>query len=508
MGSQTSTPPETPDDGISPVVGAILMVAITIVLAAVLLFFVTGLANQPQIASAGFQIEETQSGVEILLNSVGTADSITLVVDGTPLHTWQATDVGTSVTVTGVTTDSEISLVGENEGSETVIQLVSPDRAHGAGAPALVPNAAPTPSGPTVLWEYEMDDFPPLSGVTIDDNGKLYANGINTSTTKPGSASRLHAVNLADGSESWVADPGVRSFYAPIYHNGIIYYTGRYDDLTAFDHTTGTPQFTVSRDQLFGKNYISDNYIATGISYGFSTRGVQVYDTTSGSEVHITNYGQPVSLTGIDDTNNRIYGYNYTPGMVEIEASTGTVVTFHDLSGHLGPNDDYIVDGTTVYGSDTGTIVKYDMNSATLDWSVPFSLNDPIPGRMHAADGSLYYSDSNILRVYSTADGSDQYTVSLDSYIKGAIHATDGNVYVTTQNTLYSLSDVDGSENWNMTFTNEHQSAPNVYNGVVYIITADTTNTEGTIYAIEVGGSATADTEDCGRGQVSGGFAC
>jgi flagellin-like protein len=56
------------DDAVSPVIGVILMVAITVILAAVIATFVLGLGEQvsttaPQ-ASFNFQFEETNSGVD------------------------------------------------------------------------------------------------------------------------------------------------------------------------------------------------------------------------------------------------------------------------------------------------------------------------------------------------------------------------------------------------------------------------------------------------------------
>ena len=54
------------DDAVSPVIGVILMVAITVILAAVIASFVLGLGNQAQqstpTATIGFDYEETESG--------------------------------------------------------------------------------------------------------------------------------------------------------------------------------------------------------------------------------------------------------------------------------------------------------------------------------------------------------------------------------------------------------------------------------------------------------------
>lgn len=58
------------DEGISPVVGAILMVAITVVLAAVILFFITGLADQPSAGAAGVTVELDVTTNELVFSAV------------------------------------------------------------------------------------------------------------------------------------------------------------------------------------------------------------------------------------------------------------------------------------------------------------------------------------------------------------------------------------------------------------------------------------------------------
>lgn len=68
---------ETQDEGVSPVVGAILMVAIAVVLAAVILFFVTGLADNPQFASAGVKVSAAPTGgVSVQVVDMGTAEEL------------------------------------------------------------------------------------------------------------------------------------------------------------------------------------------------------------------------------------------------------------------------------------------------------------------------------------------------------------------------------------------------------------------------------------------------
>jgi len=72
------------DAGVSPVIGVILMVAITVILAAVIGTFVLGLGDQvSQNAQAGVTFEEdVGTDVEVQLNSVQSADHVWVEYSG------------------------------------------------------------------------------------------------------------------------------------------------------------------------------------------------------------------------------------------------------------------------------------------------------------------------------------------------------------------------------------------------------------------------------------------
>ena len=119
--------------GVSPVNGVILMVAITVVLAAVIGAFVMDFgSNIDKNANAGIAIEETNNGVDVQLNSLGNVDNsedITVKcandasdecgVDGSA--SFDKGGVGQTKTVTASTGD-EIIITAEIDGSESVIQ--------------------------------------------------------------------------------------------------------------------------------------------------------------------------------------------------------------------------------------------------------------------------------------------------------------------------------------------------------------------------------------------------
>ena len=109
--------------GVSPVIGVILMVAITVVLAgvvgtAVFSFTDGGLEENVQ---AGVDLQETPDGVEVSWTQSGNADSIEVQVDGTTQATLDT--VGDRVVIDSSTASGKtVSTVAvDEEGNQTVV---------------------------------------------------------------------------------------------------------------------------------------------------------------------------------------------------------------------------------------------------------------------------------------------------------------------------------------------------------------------------------------------------
>jgi flagellin-like protein len=116
--------------GVSPVIGVILMVAITVILAAVIGTFVLGLGDSvQQNAQAGVSFEQTSSDtVVVTLNSMQRADSVSIEGQdnsgGTSLSVTTSTlsDIGSSTTVENVESGDRIIVTATYQGNENVIQ--------------------------------------------------------------------------------------------------------------------------------------------------------------------------------------------------------------------------------------------------------------------------------------------------------------------------------------------------------------------------------------------------
>lgn len=106
------------DRGVSPVIGVILMVAITVILAAVIGTFVLGLGDSLGGSStAGV----TVSNENVTLTSQGTAD-VVVIEDGGGNNIGNLSDVGDTQSISGET--RPIQIIAVADGERTLIRSV------------------------------------------------------------------------------------------------------------------------------------------------------------------------------------------------------------------------------------------------------------------------------------------------------------------------------------------------------------------------------------------------
>jgi flagellin-like protein len=114
------------EDGVSPVVGVILMVAVTVILAAVIGSFVLDLGSNVQ-ANPQAGVTFSQSGdasaddaeVTVQIVSMENADSLEVRQGG---NTETISGVGQTADFSGLSTDNTLTVVGTLDGKDAVIQ--------------------------------------------------------------------------------------------------------------------------------------------------------------------------------------------------------------------------------------------------------------------------------------------------------------------------------------------------------------------------------------------------
>ncbi|MCU4750976.1 type IV pilin N-terminal domain-containing protein [Halobacteria archaeon AArc-curdl1] len=121
MESKIQTEDESSSRAVSPVIGVILMVAITVILAAVIAAFVldlgSGTSSNPQ---AGFSINEdsTTDSVTVQISSIERLDTLEVTCDTS--ETIDPAEVGEQVTV-DCADRSDLTLIGTYDGNEAVM---------------------------------------------------------------------------------------------------------------------------------------------------------------------------------------------------------------------------------------------------------------------------------------------------------------------------------------------------------------------------------------------------
>jgi flagellin-like protein len=119
------------ESGVSPVVGVILMVAVTVILAAVIGSFVTGLSDNLEAnPSAGVTFDEdaSNSSVDVQIVSIEDADSLNVTTDGgADVTNFGSDSVGDTATVFNLSPDEQITVTATLEGKKNVIQTYTYD---------------------------------------------------------------------------------------------------------------------------------------------------------------------------------------------------------------------------------------------------------------------------------------------------------------------------------------------------------------------------------------------
>ena len=122
---------ETDSSAVSPVIGVILMVAITVILAAVVAAFVLDLAQATGAnASAGISFSDSSSDqeVRVTITSVDRADRIEVRCGGSDEHEFDSPRAGDSATISYDGTacaDNPIQVIGIHQGNGAVLATYS-----------------------------------------------------------------------------------------------------------------------------------------------------------------------------------------------------------------------------------------------------------------------------------------------------------------------------------------------------------------------------------------------
>jgi flagellin-like protein len=110
------------DGAVSPVIGVVLMVAITVILAAIIGTFVLGLGQETNAgANAGVSFDYDGSEVTATVTSAPRADSVAINLEGSEQASWD-TDIVGSTTSFSANEGQQVSVVATYQGESQVVQ--------------------------------------------------------------------------------------------------------------------------------------------------------------------------------------------------------------------------------------------------------------------------------------------------------------------------------------------------------------------------------------------------
>jgi flagellin-like protein len=378
-------------EGVSPVIGVLLMVGVTVILALIIAVFVLDLGtNQSSPATAGVEFSETADGVEVLFVVSGTAEEIEIVANGIVLTTWDSDDVGTRVTVTGVGPSDTLVIRGQNGGSSTVIENYVVQQPHSPGTPSLV-TAGPTPPvGPS----------PPPSDTVVQ------AFGYNAQRTSVSSGTHLTSTS----SQAWMSNDKAQlnsadtTFALDDEHA----YTARGGRIYALNQATGVEVWNVpySNDRM--AFHLSGGVLVTTDAPGYDVVGL---NKTNGTvEYTVTGYTSPIHPVFHDEGAGRL-GFAASSGeYVIINSVDGSVVdTYTYPSGAVYAVAD---DGTTRYLLTETAVVAQDISSGTTQWTYTTDVQSSVKGFIGVDSGRIFFQSGAGL---SDTDNANERLRALDA---------------------------------------------------------------------------------------------
>jgi flagellin-like protein len=334
--------------GISPVVGIVLMVAITIALAALVGVFAFDSVLVPDSSiDAGVEVTENENGVQINWLTKGNAKELKIHVDGNELSTLSSP--GDSVTVSA-TDSSTVSVIGTSEdGNTEVITSVNPSEDTTGGSDPEVVSGG----GTTLSYSTPNSSAPNCSTVSYEESGTqadpyLVANDheLQCMSQNSNASYQLEANIDASGTASWNSGKGFK------------------------------PVGSVIGDDEFNGDLYGDGYTIKGLTINRpSTENVGLIKRTpSSGGVEIKN----LNLTSVDITGDELVGAlvgRISDSNIVNVSVKGTVNAKYNIGGVFGTTSnvtiqdstaDMTVKASTNQGT-VGVLVGYLGNSSTID---------------------------------------------------------------------------------------------------------------------------------------------
>lgn len=388
---------------VSPVVGVILLVAITVILSATIGMFVLNLGDTtPDHSTAGVTISETENGATVQVVSMGSTNELTVLVDGTEEATLST--VGDSVSVPA----GEVTVIAANGGEGTVISSetvsTSGTTATGGDAPNLLSSGDHVYSGDwggelhkytsdgTVDWTYT-EHTDRIYGTAVDEDGYSYTASWDTTTHKV----------APDGTTEWVYDGHTDYVWGVAVDSDGYVYTSSYDNTVHKIAPDGTNVWTYDAGtRVFGLTVDGDGNVFAG----------------TGSKLHKIQPDGTAAWTYAGHSSNVYIAAIGADGNIYTGSDSGAIHKLDQDGNKLWENTDHAdrvysvaigPDGDVYSGSYDFTVQRIDAADGTRQWEYTGHSND-VTAIDVSIDGYVYSGDRDFEVHKLDTDGNHIWT--------------------------------------------------------------------------------------------------
>lgn len=393
------------EEGVSPVIGVILMVAITVILSAAILLLIGGAADTTEPAG-NYRVEQVESNgeLELRFESVQNAGNLTIYIDDVPV-TSITPSAGDVVRITDISEDSTVRIVQEGtDGSYSVYTSTVESQVGDGGSPTLV---------------------------TDTDGGD--ATGAWSQVTYASSSNYVTKID-ENGDEVW-------RFYHDEYPDD-----GPANQSECYDGA-----------YFYGCMFVDIDMHSGGDVYTVTQEPGEFYriDSETGDKVWVNDFGSDTTLLTVEKTSSGLYvgGAGSSAYVAEIDPSTGAVGTIWGVESGFTQDLNEAPDGDLYVSirddNYNGTAYRFDPASESIVWEYNRNVtsNSGMYAMAPSENGDYVYAVSRYQLAKLDADtGAEVWAVETDDGMNRDVRVINGTVYVATDNGVVAAYTTDGVE--------------------------------------------------------------
>lgn len=333
-------------------------------------------------------------------------------------------------------------------------------------------NTGFTPAAPATegeeLWTYEAEEGFVSGSIVIADDAIVYP------IAPP---SHIIALNRADGTERWIYEANEDLVRPPAIRGETAYVVGT--RLHALDMADGSriwdlDIFSPEEEGLYSAPTVTGDRLYVGTPQGVHAVDLQEqrelwwFETDDVVQSAPAVYNDTVFFGSLDE---HVYAVDADEGAEKWRYNADNMV----------PAAPAVADGTVFANTIGGTLYALDAADGGENWSHDHQNYNALEKAPAVKDGNVFLGGmAGYLSAVDADDGTVVWTEEIGPPFEAAPVIASDHVYVTTNDGIHAHDIRDGSEHWHFAIDAFMHGAPAVADGTLY-----TSTKEGTVYALE-----------------------